>query len=80
MSNLCVTPVHAAVSSLVYSQRGDEVDRVYVDGRLVVDGGVLVTVDQDEVGPVPPRRPPAWQRGPEPTGSPTAEWRSMVGA
>ena len=49
MSNLCVTPVHAAVSSLVYSQRGDEVDRVYVDGRLVVDGGVLATVDQDEV-------------------------------
>jgi 5-methylthioadenosine/S-adenosylhomocysteine deaminase len=49
MSNLCLTPVHAAVSSLVYSQRGDEVDRVYVDGRLVVDGGALTTVDQEEV-------------------------------
>jgi 5-methylthioadenosine/S-adenosylhomocysteine deaminase len=49
MSNLCITPVHAAVSSLVYSQRGDEVDRVYVDGRLAVDGGVLVTVDEAEI-------------------------------
>ncbi|WP_448624448.1 amidohydrolase family protein [Geodermatophilus sp. URMC 64] len=49
MSNLCLTPVHAAVSSLVYSQRGDEVDRVYVDGRLAVDGGVLVTVDEAEI-------------------------------
>jgi 5-methylthioadenosine/S-adenosylhomocysteine deaminase len=49
MSNLCVTPLHAAVSSLVYSQRGDEVDRVYVDGRLVVDDGALTTVDENAV-------------------------------
>jgi 5-methylthioadenosine/S-adenosylhomocysteine deaminase len=46
MSDLCVTPVHAAVSSLVYSQRGDEAARVYVDGRLVVADGALVTVDE----------------------------------
>jgi 5-methylthioadenosine/S-adenosylhomocysteine deaminase len=49
MTNLCTTPVHSAVSSLVYSQRGDEVERVYVDGRLVVDDGHLVTVDEAEV-------------------------------
>jgi 5-methylthioadenosine/S-adenosylhomocysteine deaminase len=49
MSGLCVTPLHAAVSSLVYSQRGDEVERVYVDGRLVVDGGVLVSADEADV-------------------------------
>jgi 5-methylthioadenosine/S-adenosylhomocysteine deaminase len=49
MSNLCVTPLHAAVSSLVYSQRGDEVERVYVDGRLVVDDGELTTVEEDDV-------------------------------
>jgi 5-methylthioadenosine/S-adenosylhomocysteine deaminase len=49
MTNLCTTPVHSAVSSLVYSQRGDEVERVYVDGRLVVDGGHLVTADEDDV-------------------------------
>ncbi len=35
--------------SLVYSQRGDEVDLVYVDGRLVVGGGVLATVNEEEV-------------------------------
>lgn len=49
MNNLCVTPLHAAVSSLVYSQRGDEVERVYVDGRVVVDGGRLTTMDEDDV-------------------------------
>jgi 5-methylthioadenosine/S-adenosylhomocysteine deaminase len=49
MSNLCVTPVHAAVSALVYSQRGDEVDRVYVDGRAVVSGGSLTTVSAADV-------------------------------
>ena len=49
MSNLCTTPVHSAVSSLVYSQRGDEVDRVYVDGRLVVGGGRALLVDESEV-------------------------------
>lgn len=49
MSNLCVTPLHAAVSSLVYSHRGDEVDRVYVDGRLVVGGGMLSTAEEAEI-------------------------------
>jgi 5-methylthioadenosine/S-adenosylhomocysteine deaminase len=49
LSNLCVTPLHAPVSSLVYSQRGDEVERVYVDGRLVVDRGALVTLDEADV-------------------------------
>jgi 5-methylthioadenosine/S-adenosylhomocysteine deaminase len=49
VTNLCVTPLHAAVSSLVYSQRGDEVQRVYVDGRLVVDEGALTTLDEEEL-------------------------------
>ncbi|MCU1616880.1 MAG: putative amidohydrolase [Frankiales bacterium] len=49
MTNFCVTPVHAAVSSLVYSQRGDEVDRVYVDGRAVVRNRSLVTVEEASV-------------------------------
>ena len=49
MSNLCVTPLHAAVSALVYSQRGDEVRTVYVDGRLVVRDGALVTVETSDV-------------------------------
>ena len=46
MSNLCVTPLHAAVSSLVYSQRGDEVDRVYVDGELLVQDGSLLRLEE----------------------------------
>ena len=49
ISNLCVTPVHAAVSSLVYSQRGDEVDRVYVDGRLLVRDGSMVEIDEADI-------------------------------
>ncbi|CCH89501.1 putative amidohydrolase [Modestobacter italicus] len=49
LSNLCVTPVHAAVSSLVYSQRGDEVRQVYVDGQLVVADGSLVTVPEEDI-------------------------------
>ncbi|MGY1640914.1 amidohydrolase family protein [Geodermatophilus sp. SYSU D00703] len=49
LTNLCASPVHAAVSALVYSQRGDEVERVYVDGRLVVSGGALTTVDEAAV-------------------------------
>jgi 5-methylthioadenosine/S-adenosylhomocysteine deaminase len=49
MSNLCATPVHNAVSSLVYSQRGDEVRQVYVDGRLVVADGAPVCVETSDV-------------------------------
>jgi 5-methylthioadenosine/S-adenosylhomocysteine deaminase len=45
LSSLCLTPVHQAVSALVYSARGDEVDQVYVDGRLVARAGVPVRVD-----------------------------------
>lgn len=47
MANFCLTPVHAAVSALVYSQRGDEVRRVYVDGTLVVEDGRIVTLDPE---------------------------------
>lgn len=49
MSNLCVTPVHAAVSSLVYSQRGDEVAKVYVEGRLLVRDGSLVEIEERDI-------------------------------
>jgi 5-methylthioadenosine/S-adenosylhomocysteine deaminase len=49
LSSLCLTPLHQPVSALVYSARGDEVDRVYVDGRLVVRGGAPVLVNPSEV-------------------------------
>jgi len=45
LSSLCLTPVHRATSALVYSARGDEVDQVYVDGRLVARAGTPVRVD-----------------------------------
>lgn len=80
MSNLCVTPVHAAVSSLVYSQRGDEVDRVYVDGRLVVDGGVLATVDQEEVRSRSSAAAAGLAARAGTDRLADREWRSLVGA
>lgn len=40
LSSFCLTPVHQPVSALVYSARGDEIERVYVDGKLVVESGV----------------------------------------
>lgn len=46
LDNLCVAPVHHPVSALVYSARGDEVERVYVDGQLVVSDGHLSTRDE----------------------------------
>ncbi|MGE0296036.1 amidohydrolase family protein [Pseudonocardia sp.] len=49
LSSLCLTPVHQPVSALVYSARGDEVDRVYVDGRLVVQGGVPTRISPSDV-------------------------------
>jgi 5-methylthioadenosine/S-adenosylhomocysteine deaminase len=49
LTGFCLTPVHQAVSALVYSARGDEVDRVYVDGRQVVRAGVPTLVSPTEV-------------------------------
>ena len=80
MSNLCVTPVHVAVSSLVYSQRGDEVDRVYVDGRLVVDSGVLATVDQEEVRSRSSAAAAGLAARAGTDRLADREWRSLVGA
>jgi 5-methylthioadenosine/S-adenosylhomocysteine deaminase len=49
-----LTPVHTwpmrnLVPNLVYAARGDEVDTVIVDGRVIVEGGRVVTVDEDAV-------------------------------
>jgi 5-methylthioadenosine/S-adenosylhomocysteine deaminase len=49
MANLCSTPVHQPVSALVYSGRGDEVDRVYVDGALLVADGHLTSMDEARI-------------------------------
>ncbi len=42
-------PMRNLVPNLVYSARGDEVDTVVVDGRLVVEGGRVLAVDEAEV-------------------------------
>jgi 5-methylthioadenosine/S-adenosylhomocysteine deaminase len=49
LSSLCLTPVHQPVSALVYSARGDEVNRVYLDGRLVAMAGVPVRVNPADI-------------------------------
>jgi 5-methylthioadenosine/S-adenosylhomocysteine deaminase len=38
-----------AVAHLVYSASGHDVDRVWVDGRLLVEGGRVLTVDEEEI-------------------------------
>jgi len=44
-----LTPVHDFYANLVYSARGSDVDTVVVDGRVLMVGGVVKTVDEDEV-------------------------------
>ena len=34
-----MTPLRDPVKSIVFNATAEDVDRVYVDGRLVVDGG-----------------------------------------
>lgn len=43
------SPVHDPRSTVVYSAQDRDVERVYCDGRLVVDDGRVVTVDVEEV-------------------------------
>lgn len=49
MDNPFVAPVHDPVASLVYSALGDEVEMVFVDGKEVMSGGRLTTLDEGEV-------------------------------
>lgn len=42
-------PLHNVVSQLVYAASARQVTDVWVAGRRVLDGGALVTVDQDEI-------------------------------
>ena len=43
------TPVYDPVNSIVYASYGCEVTHVVVDGRIVVEDGIVVTVDEDKV-------------------------------
>jgi 5-methylthioadenosine/S-adenosylhomocysteine deaminase len=42
-------PMRNIVPNLVYAARGDEVDTVVIDGRVVVEHGRVLTVDEAEV-------------------------------
>ena len=42
-------PVFSPVSAVVYSSTGADVDTVVVDGKIVVEGGKLTTMDEAEV-------------------------------
>ncbi|HTK91819.1 MAG TPA: amidohydrolase family protein [Verrucomicrobiae bacterium] len=41
-----MTPLRDPVKNIVYSATDEDVDRVYVDGRLVVDGGRVLAADE----------------------------------
>jgi 5-methylthioadenosine/S-adenosylhomocysteine deaminase len=41
-----MTPLRDPVKNLVYNATAEDVDRVYVDGRLVVDGGRVLAADE----------------------------------
>jgi 5-methylthioadenosine/S-adenosylhomocysteine deaminase len=44
-----LTPVYDPVSHLVYAARGSEVRDVIVNGRLVVQNGLLTTIDEEDL-------------------------------
>ncbi len=44
-----VTPMRNLVPNLVYAARGDEVDTVIVDGAVVVEHGVVQTIDESAI-------------------------------
>lgn len=49
--NLCpvfTDPIRNIVPNLVYSAKGNEVETVIIDGKVIVDNGVLTTIDEKE--------------------------------
>jgi len=44
-----LTPVHDFYANVVYSARGSDVDTVVVDGKVLMAGGEVKTVDEEEV-------------------------------
>ncbi|HIC90358.1 MAG TPA: hypothetical protein EYP04_13275 [Anaerolineae bacterium] len=44
-----MTPLHDLERALIYAGRASDVETVIVDGRIVLDGGVLTTVDEARV-------------------------------
>jgi 5-methylthioadenosine/S-adenosylhomocysteine deaminase len=44
-----ISPVHRATSAIVYNANGNDVDLVMVGGNIVVEGGLCVGIDEQEV-------------------------------
>src|SRR5262249_31897071 len=44
-----MTPLRDPIKNLVYNATEEDGDRVYVDGRLVVDGGRVLGADEDAI-------------------------------
>jgi 5-methylthioadenosine/S-adenosylhomocysteine deaminase len=43
------TPMYDAVSHLVYTTRGDDVETTIVNGRLVMRGGTVLSLNEEQV-------------------------------
>src|SRR3989338_4848130 len=61
-------PLYNPVANLVYSATGRSVDTVIVDGRVLVEGGRALTLDEGAIleearRPAPPPLPPPHRRG-----------------
>jgi len=44
-----LSPLHDVVSHLVYSAAGSDVDTVIVDGKVLMENGVVLTLDEEKV-------------------------------
>ncbi|MFQ6051254.1 MAG: amidohydrolase family protein [Candidatus Hydrothermarchaeota archaeon] len=44
-----LTPMHSIKSHIVYATHGDDVEDVIVDGKVVMRGGEVLTLDEEEV-------------------------------
>jgi len=44
-----LTPVHDFYANVVYSARGNDVETVIVDGKILMEGGEVKTLDEEEV-------------------------------
>ncbi len=47
MNNLHSAPVHDLDSALTLCSRGDDVDTVMVEGKIVLQNGKLTTIDEE---------------------------------
>ena len=45
LDDICFVPLNSAVRQLVFGDAGPALDKVLVDGRLIVDDGRILTID-----------------------------------